>query len=84
MNSEIEKRKIQMQLEIMEKDKDLEINRLLKLIDHDKYTTQFNSQNMMKKYEEEIELKDRRYRLLLEEYEKLKKDHHDSESKHTH
>ena len=65
MNSEIEKRKIQMQLEIMEKDKDLEINRLLKLIDHDKYTTQFNSQNMMKKYEEEIELKDRRYRLLL-------------------
>ena len=40
-----------------------------------------NLKSEIKKYEEEIELKDRRYKLLLEEYEKLKRDTHEKKDK---
>ena len=40
-----------------------------------------NLRSEIKKYEEEIELKDKRYQLLLEEYERLKRHTHEKKDK---
>lgn len=64
-----------MEFEILKKDKEMEVNRLLRMVDHEKAVSEMNTKRQIKRLEEEIELKDKRYKLLLEEYEKLKKDH---------
>lgn len=46
----------------------MEVNRYLRLLDHEKIVSEMNIKKEIKRYEEEIELKDKRYRLLLEEY----------------
>lgn len=70
-----------MQFEILRKDKDLQINRLMRIMDHEKIVAEMNLKSEIKKYQEEIELKDHRYRLLLEEYEKLKRESHEKKDK---
>lgn len=51
----------------------MEINRLLRQMEHEKIVSEMNFKNSINKFEEEISLKDKRYKLLLEEYEKLKR-----------
>ena len=50
MNSEIEKRKYQMEYGIVEKDKELEVNRLMRLVDHEKIVSEMNIKKEIKKY----------------------------------
>ena len=51
MNSEIDKRKYQMEYEISQKDKEMEINRLNRQLDHEKAVAELNLKNQIKKYE---------------------------------
>ena len=65
MNSEIEKRKYQMENEILTKERDQELVRYQKQLEHYNVVNELNLKNVHKKYEDEIEIKDRRYMLLL-------------------
>jgi len=65
LNSEIEKRKYQMENEILTKERDQELVRYQKQLEHYNVVNELNLKNVHKKYEDEIEIKDRRYMLLL-------------------
>ena len=67
MTNEIEKKKIQMEYEIMERDKTHEINRLMRQIEHRGAVAEQDLKITIKRLEEEIEVKDKRYMLLLEQ-----------------
>lgn len=57
------------------KEKDQELNRVQRQIEHQNVVNELNIKSLIKKFEDEIEIKDRRYMLLVSEYEKLKKEY---------
>ena len=51
------------------------MNRVQRQIEHQNVVNELNIKSLIKKFEDEIEIKDRRYMLLVSEYEKLKKEY---------
>jgi hypothetical protein len=54
-----------MEYEILEKDKNSEINRLIKQLEFKEGNAVRDLQNVIKRLEEEIQVKDHRYEILL-------------------
>ena len=62
-----------MEYELLEKDKNNEINRLIKQLDYAGLSKTRDLELKLKRYEDDIEIKDKRYSVLLTQLEDLKK-----------
>lgn len=74
MNLEIEFRRERKEFEIMEKDKNAEINMLLKERDIRASAADKELRSLTVNLQEELKLKEKRYTLLLQQMEKLQKE----------
>lgn len=72
LNLEIDYKKTKMEYELLEKDKNNEINRLMRQVDYSGVNRTRDLEMKVKRYEDDIEIKDKRYNVLLTQLEELR------------
>ena len=81
MNLDIEFKRARREHEIFEKDKTSEINRLLRLKDLKESNLQRELKNLVSSLQEEVKVKEERYKILLEKFDSYQKEQRDNEAK---